>query len=364
MGAGNQTNWRYSMLLLLRTDSNVGERNTDRSIAESSCGRESLWKPGGPTEPVVPVETLIRAISQEEVESFRPLLPVGYNEVSEAYKKALDDVSAEQLTEHYTEGLGWFKDTFTPYVKGTLADLSNNEWGLSDYDSFAAGSDVDFMTHIVNSVSVTKKIALYPGDWYGFLVGGSFQKNIEFSVDSKGKMACLCVPSVRNGQLSGEMYEFLDAADSCLLNINLYPTMSADERIKIAQSLKPFLKKSIISISFSRGFGLTASQLGVILVHPDHPLRAKYDQQWNWFTYFYNFVAAKAFTHIDISELQKVDEKRRQWVNNWLDENNLPVIDSGTYYVKSFRVKGKIPEYLQSLCRRDLLRLCFKPQIF
>lgn len=352
------------MLLLLRTDSQLGSEGTDRKVIESSGGRESIWEPGGPTEPLVSVETLISAIKPEDVETFRPLLPVGYRNVAEAYKRSLNDLSAEYLTSHYTSGQEWFREIFTPYIKNTLSDLSGNEWNFDQYDSFAAGSDVDFMTHIVNTKSATEKVALYPGDWYGFIVGASFQENIKFTLDSRGKMACLCVPSVRNGQLSGEMYDFLDRADSCLLNINLYPTMSAEERFKIAQSLKPFLEKSIISISFSRGFGLTASQLGIILVHPNNPLRRKYDQQWNWFTYFYNSIAAKAFMNIDIAQLQKVDDMRRNWVFNWLENNSFPVVESGTYYVKSFRVKGEIPEYLKILCRNDLLRLCFKPQIF
>src|SRR5262245_50744388 len=82
----------------------------------------------------------------------------------------------------------------------------------------------------------------------------------------------VCVPSVRNGHLTAGMLEFLEQAGMCLLNINLYPTLAAEERRAVSEALAPLLSRSLLSISFSRGFALTASQLGVVLVHRDHPL--------------------------------------------------------------------------------------------
>jgi len=157
------------------------------------------------------------------------------------------------------------------------------------------------------------------------------------------------------------MLDFLEASDSCLLNINLYPTLTSEERRQVAESLTPFLSKSVISISFSRGFALTASQLGVVLIHPEHPLRKKYETQWNWFSYFFNAVAARAFMNLDLAEIGSVDSRRRQWVLDGLAARGLPVVGSGSYYVKSFQVDGQLPSEYSPLVRDKLLRLCFKP---
>lgn len=212
---------------------------------------------------------------------------------------------------------------------------------MQDYIAYAAGSDVDFMTHIIDAVAAEQQVSLYPGDWYGFLVGASRQENIKWDINSKGTMACLCIPSVRNGHLTQEMLDFLERADTCLLNINLYPTLPESERHAIAANLNPILSKSILSVSFSRGFGLTASQLGIILIQKNHPLRKRFDTQWRWFSYYFNAIAAHAYMALDLTELKKEDKKRRQWVQNWLSERELPIVESGSYYIKSFPHKAQ-----------------------
>ena len=158
-------------------------------------------------------------------------------------------------------------------MKRALRDLSGGAWDLSDFDAFAAGSDVDFMSHLVEAVAAREDVCLYPGDWFGFRVGSTHQERIRWTADSRDRLACLCVPSVRNGHLTSEMLGFLEDASACLLNLNLFPTLEAGERRAVADSLAPVLGKSVLSISFSRGFGLTASQLGVALVPRDHPYR-------------------------------------------------------------------------------------------
>jgi hypothetical protein len=173
----------------------------------------------------------------------------------------------------------------------------------------------------------------------------------------------MCIPSVRNGHFTAPMFEFLDAAECCLLNLNLYPTLVASERQQVAKVLAPLLPKSLISISFSRGFALTASQLGVLLVHRDHPLRSQFETQWDWYTYFFNLIAARAFMLLDLAEIERVNQARREWVSEWLRQRQLPVVDSGSYYVKSFQVTGKTAPALSPLLRDGLLRLCFKPPI-
>jgi hypothetical protein len=169
------------------------------------------------------------------------------------------------------------------------------------------------------------------------------------------------VPSVRNGQLTEEMVSFLADADACLLNLNLFPTLEAGERQTVARRLLPVLERSILSISFSRGFGLTASQLGIALVPRSHPYRERFATPWSWLTYFHNALAARAFGALDLSQLEQVDRSRRQWVQDWLRQADLPLVEGGSYYVKSFRVEGPLLDRLKPLERAGLVRLCFKP---
>src|SRR5262249_12733867 len=158
-------------------------------------------------------------------ESFRPLLPVGYAAGADAYRRAVAGLTAHDLSSHYTAGLDWFHRDFVPYLKRTLQGLTGGAWDLGEFEAFAAGSDVDFMTHLVEAVAAREAVCLYPGDWYGFLVGCTHPERIHWTSASAGRMACLCVPSVRNGHLTEEMGVFLDEAGTCLLNLNLYPTL-------------------------------------------------------------------------------------------------------------------------------------------
>ena len=210
-------------------------------------------------------------------------------------------------------------------------------------------------------MAAREDVCLYPGDWFGFLVGSTHQERIRWTADSQDRLACLCVPSVRNGHVTTEMLGFLEDAGACLLNLNLFPTLEATERRAVAEALTPVLSKSVLSISFSRGFGLTASQLGVALVPRAHPYRTKYAQQWEWFTYFFNGLAARAFLSLDLERVARVDAARREWVRDWLTAKGQPPVDNGSYYVKAFRAEGELPDVLRPLARDGLVRLCFKP---
>jgi hypothetical protein len=295
-----------------------------------------------------------------QVESFRPLLPVGYEAGAEAYRAAAAGLTARDLTEHYTAGLGRFRGEFVPHLKRVLGRLSGGAWDLTDFDAFAAGSDVDFMTHLVEAVAAREEVCLYPGDWFGFRAGCTHPERVRWDADSAGRLACLCVPSVRNGHLTEEMAGFLEGAGACLLNLNLFPTLAAEERRAVAGRLAGVLGKSVLSISFSRGFGLTASQLGVALVPRDHPYRRRYETAWEWLTYFHNALAARAFQALDLGRVEAVDRARRVWVLDWLRERGLPAVESGSYYVKAFCL-AEVPERLAPLARDGLVRLCFKP---
>jgi hypothetical protein len=288
---------------------------------------------------------------------------VGYAVGADAYRDAVASLTARDLSTHYTAGLGWFRGEFVPRLKEVLLDLSGGAWDLEDFEAYAAGSDVDFMAHVVEAVAPREGVCLYPGDWFGFRVGCTHPGGVRWDAEARGRLACLCVPSVRNGHLTAEMVEFLDRGNACLLNLNLFPTLDPEERRAVAESLRGVLPKSILSISFSRGFGLTASQLGVALVPRDHPYRRRFGANWEWFTYFFNGVAARAFLALDLGQLARVDAERRCWVADWLAAGGLPAVPSGSYYVKSFRVEGAVPEALRPLERDGLVRLCFKPPI-
>lgn len=307
---------------------------------------------------------MLAALSGEHIESYRPLLPVGYASVATAYVAAASEITPRQLTDHYTGGLAWFHDEFVPRLKLRLSQLTQGEWSPADLDDFvpyAAAGDVDLMTHLVEAVAARETVATFPGDWYGFSAGSTQRDRITWRTDATGRLACLCVPSVRNGHLTGDMLDFLDSSAACLLNINLFPTLSGPERAVVARSLRPFLDKSVLSLSFSRGFGMTASQLGVFLLRRDHPYVSRFHEQWSWFTYFFNALAARAFLHIDIANLQRVDDARRAWVEDWLQSRSLPAISTGSYYVKSFRLPEDAPALLRPLTRSGLVRLCFRP---
>jgi hypothetical protein len=268
------------------------------------------------------------------------------------------------LSDHYTAGLTYFYDEFVPQLKDRLTRLSGGVWSssdLKDYVAYAAGSDVDLMSHVIEAIAAREKVALYPGDWFGFRVGSTHQQNIEWLDEARGCLACLCVPSVRNGHLTAEMVSFLAGSSACMLNLNLFPTLCAEERAGAAEALRPVLNKSLLSISFSRGFGLTASQLGVLLVHRDHPYRQRFEEQWTWLTYFYNALAARAFLRLDLDHLDQVHAARRNQVADWLASHGLSAIHTGSYYVKSFTLNEELPSHLRSLQRDSLVRLCFKP---
>jgi hypothetical protein len=291
-------------------------------------------------------------------------LPIGYEATVAAYRSATLQLEVGHLSGHYTQGLQFFRDTFVPYVKQTLRRLSGGAWNLDDYCAYAAGTDVDFMSHIIEAVVKDRTIAVYPGDWFGFQIGSSQPDKVRFTTESCGQLACICVPSVRNGHLTSPMTEFLGKAEKCLLNINLYPTLEPNERRTVAEALNPMLPKSILSISFSRGFALTASQLGLILVHRDHPLRIQLETQWEWFTYFFNLIAAKAFMNLDLEKIEQVNAARRVWVADWLRTRELPDVQSGSYYVRSFQLSGEPPDWLKPLVRDGFLRLCTKPAVY
>lgn len=330
-------------------------------VKQLDARRDRLCVAGRSVEPIVPVRTLLAALEHEDIERFRPLLPVGYREVAAAYARAAATISADDLSDHYTRGLEFFHESFAPALKRRLEQLTGGAWQFDDFTAFAGAGDVDLMTHLIEAVAAGEPVHVFPGDWFGFVVGSTHQHNIRWDARGDASLACVCVPSVRNGHFTEEMAAFVERAPASLLNLNLFPTLPDEERTAIAERLWPMLPRAVLSISFSRGFGMTASQLGVLLVHRDHPFRRRFSQQLEWFTYFHNALAARTFLEIDLESLTAVDAARRTWVHRWLEDHALPVVATGSYYVKSFQADAPIPPRLEPLVRDGLLRLCFKP---
>lgn len=288
---------------------------------------------------------------------------MGYAAGADAYRAAVETLSADTLSTHYTEGQEHLRGAFRTQLVQRISEMTS--WDLSDHAIFAAGSDVDLMTHVVDTVAAEHPVVLHPGDWYGFVVGSRHQDNVRWG--GRGALACLCVPSVRNGHITDEMVRFLGESEACLLNLNLFPTLRREEQRAIGDALAPLLGRSILSISFSRGWGLTASQLGVALVPKTHPIYQAYQTQWDWLSYFYNRLAADAFLAFDHERASAVDAERRAWVLDSLERRGLPIVETGTYYVKSFQIEGEPAAYLKPLLRESaeetLARLCFKTPI-
>jgi hypothetical protein len=74
-------------------------------------------------------------------------------------------------------------------------------------------------------------------------------------------------------------------------------------------------------------------------VHRDHPFRAPFETPWEWFTYFFNALAARAFVVLDLRSLEAVDARRLTTVHEWLERRGLPVIDTCSIYSIIFYIK-------------------------
>jgi hypothetical protein len=154
------------------------------------------------------------------------LLPVGYDAGVAAYRRAVSGLSSDDLTHHYTNGLRYFRQQVVPYLKEVLSELTGGAWDLRHFHAYAAGSDADFMTNLVSAVADNAPVKLYPGDWFGFRVGVADPRNIVSNADGGGALACLCIPSVRNGHVTPEMIRSLHRSDACLQGIRFQTTVT------------------------------------------------------------------------------------------------------------------------------------------
>src|SRR5689334_21205517 len=104
-------------MLLPRADAGLGTGEPAVSVEQPAVRRGGLCLAGGQAEPAVPAARLLSALPAGEVETFRPLLPVGYSAGVEAYRHAALSLTERDLTTHYTAGLGWFHGEFIPDLK-------------------------------------------------------------------------------------------------------------------------------------------------------------------------------------------------------------------------------------------------------
>ena len=107
-------------------------------VDQFAIGRERVCLAGATTEPTVSAERLLAAITPAGVESFRALLPVGYQSGVMAYRQAAAELTAPDLANHYTDGLKFFQNRFLPHLRQVLRNLSGGIWGLSEFAGFAA----------------------------------------------------------------------------------------------------------------------------------------------------------------------------------------------------------------------------------
>ena len=87
-------------------------------LDQPAVRRQRVRLAGGSPEPAVPVEHLLSAIQPDEVERFRPLLPVGYEAGVAAYRDAAAELTARDLADHYTSGLAFFHERFRAALEG------------------------------------------------------------------------------------------------------------------------------------------------------------------------------------------------------------------------------------------------------
>src|SRR6186997_749509 len=66
-------------------------------------------------------------------------------------------------------------------VKARLSALSGGVLRFDDFVGYGAGSDCDFITHVVEAVAAREPVRLFPGDWHGFRVGSTQLERISFS---------------------------------------------------------------------------------------------------------------------------------------------------------------------------------------
>ena len=115
------------------------------------------------------------------------------------------------LADHYTHGLTFFHEQFVPLSEGRAREsLSGGAWDLNDFVGYAAGSDVDFMTHLVEAVAASERVRLFPGDWFGFRVGCTKRPTSHWDAAGRGNWpACVYRPSAMATAREGQWSAFL-----------------------------------------------------------------------------------------------------------------------------------------------------------
>ena len=73
-----------------------------------------------------------------------------------------------------------------------------------------------------------------------------------------------------------------------------------------------------------------------------------------------SYFCARVYASADLFALPSVLDETSNATLEALS-SGLPVVETGSYYVKAFRALGALPQRLAPLGRGDVVRLCFKP---
>ncbi len=284
--------------------------------------------PGGSVEPVVSPGQLLNALADEAVERFRALLPVGYAAAADAYRTAVEGLTAESLSTHYTDGLTFFHETFVPALAGRITDLTGGVWDLSGHVAYAAGSDVDFMTHLVEAVAARGPP---PSSWATGSASGSARRTrtrstgmppAEVPWPASASPRQRTAPdrgddhiSSRRGRLSPQPEPVSNPGPS---------GTSAD-----GPRLLGLLNRSVLSISFSRGFRpyRLATRCALRTSRPSFAAGSPLNGTGS--PIFHNALAARAFLAARPPRLESVDRLRRAHVADRLETRGLPSVATG-----------------------------------
>lgn len=104
-------------MLLPRTEPTLGAGKSTMSIKQPIIRRDNLCIAGRTAEPTISIERLEAALKDEDIERFRPLLPIGYEATAAAYQTAIKHINANTLSTHYIEGIQFFQEEFVPLFK-------------------------------------------------------------------------------------------------------------------------------------------------------------------------------------------------------------------------------------------------------
>ena len=258
-------------------------------LDQPAVRRQRVRLAGGSPEPAVPVEQPPEARSR----------PTRWSDFGRCCRSATRlepprtaqrpaELTARDLAEHYTSGLAFFHERFVPHLKECARRAKRRRLGPYRLRRLRRGFGRRF--HDASGrggrrarprLPVPRRLVWLPSrsDSDGEPRLGRFgPRGAGMPVRAVGAK---WTPDPGNARLPARR-SALPAEPESLSD------HAGRRAARSCGGASPLLERAVLSISFSRGFGLTASQLGVFLLHRDHPYRMRFETQWAWFTYFFN----------------------------------------------------------------------------